>query len=281
MKKPVRYALLGAALGAAVSTNAVAAICDGSIASACGSGELFLNVWDEAGAVSYSLDLGVTVDELAGGGVLTKQWNLANTSVAPKFASFLSALGAGRTLVYNVAANNTVGAINSNPYFGVASTFANTPDEVQAAQPTVSLSGIVGTMSSNVRSRVNNLNASAMGDNPGASVTDFAANLDEQSDATEFSYFNDSSWGGDLGGGIGGLSTGADVGTALDLYLLGWSGSGPNSRFEQLGRYRLAADGTLSFTHVSAVPVPAVGLGLAPLMLGLAAHRRRRAQRSA
>ncbi len=270
--KAIYSRLIMGVLCGAVLSNTFAATCDGTNASACGSGELFLSVWNEEAATSYSLDLGITVEEIASGAVLTRQWDLASTSVAPFFGSFLSALGAGKTLQYNVAANNTLGALNTNPDFGVVTTFSNSPAEVQGVQPGVGLSGIVSTLSSNVRSRINNLNATVTEDHPGATANDFAANLDEQSDATQFSYFNDASWGIDLGGGIGGLTTATVVGQVLDLYLLGWSGSGPTSRFSQLGQYSLNANGLLTFTSVSAVPVPAAVWLLGSVLLGMAGY---------
>src|SRR5512137_1492153 len=63
-------------------------------------GELFISVWDEAGARSYYKDLGITLTDFIDG----KSCINGDLAADPNFASFSGA----KDLVYNIAAVNSL-----------------------------------------------------------------------------------------------------------------------------------------------------------------------------
>lgn len=200
--------LVGWALLFAAPTT-LAAIANGaphliaSDANSASSGELFLNVWDAAGARSYSIDLGVTIEAL-----LTKTGS-RTWYLDPRFKNFAAS---GRALQFNIAANNTYGGIAAPALgtvpstYGIASSVVNISAALTQAK---AMTGKAGTglqqLSSPIQARANHLNLSAAAANglvPGdnAVMTNFTANLSEITAANNdpYSAYFPTLWGVNL-----------------------------------------------------------------------------------
>lgn len=261
--------LLPAVLLSAAAGGAHAAIANGgphivpTDGNSASSGELFLSVWDQTSSFSYSLDLGVTVEDFLVSQSTPRTWALDQ-----RFADFAAA---GNPLKFNIAAANTYGGVSSANY-GIVTSVLNIPtqiDKINSFQGKAA--NQLGQMSSAVQQRVNRLNLSSSAQN-GAAVTDFALNLSELTDGTadtHNAYFA-TEWGNGLGGKQTAANTTATVGSLTDpdetlaLFFLHLQGAGVNkTQVDQLG------GGTFTFaldvankqlvwsSSVAPVPIPA------------------------
>ncbi|BBA35028.1 uncharacterized protein sS8_3085 [Methylocaldum marinum] len=256
--------LLPAVLLSAAAGGAHAAIATGSTFGGS-SGELFLSVWDQTSAYSYSLDLGVTVEDFLTGQSTPRTWVLDQ-----RFEDFAAA---GNPLKFNIAANNTYQGVSSADY-GIVTSVQNIPTQIEKINTFQgkAATGRLGQMSSAVQQRVNRLNQSSSAQNGGASTFDFTLNLSEVTDGTvdaHNAYFTNI-WGNNLGGKQAAANTTATVGSptepdeTLALFFLHLQGPNVNKiQVDQLG------GGTFTFAldvankqlvwsgSVAPVPIPA------------------------
>jgi hypothetical protein len=200
MKKLVPLAVISLCLA---SPAGLAAIANGAPKlvpidfNSASSGELFLSVWDETAQKSYSLDLGVTAEQLLANPA-GRTWALGQ-----RFRDFAAT---GNPLKFNVAAANTFGTVNAPPAglapagYGILTSVRDNPAEKAKADGRTGTSGTeIQQIASFIQGRVNNLNLNAVfqkyGGSPSGSAPmgDFTENLDEVTDGTRDvyrSYFN-------------------------------------------------------------------------------------------
>ncbi|MBD9355270.1 hypothetical protein [Methylomonas albis] len=271
------YQLAAAICLMAGISNAQAAINNGASSIQAGgtgsAGELYLNVWDQAASTSYSIDLGVTVGNFLSGNLPTTFGQLDQ-----RFINW--AATTSDPLIFNVAGNNSYVP------------FANSANGVLLSRRTgatepggITLSTL-GTWESRVRDRANALNIAEVAQNPGATATDYAANLSEVTTTGASSYFGYTFWTQNMG--ISGWNGSAKVRNSgvedetLDFYFVhspgGTVGTSTRAIFEKLeGKFSLdIADAKLVWTPtVTAVPLPgAVWLFLGGLVSLLRLQKR-------
>ena len=216
--KPIKPHKLALAICIACGVNsAQAAISNGGyIGTALGagqSGELFLNIWDQAAATSYSLDLGTTVDSFLTSYKSSQTWNLDQRFI--DWAALTS-----DPLTFNVAANNSYGLRPNNINYGVLMsrlTGYTAPGHITNTSLTT---GYVSRM----QARADALNIPADAQNGGASNTDFAKNLSEVTTTNASSYFGNAFWGKEMGipGWVGSavVRNGSVADTTVDLFMI-------------------------------------------------------------
>ncbi|MBD9360603.1 hypothetical protein [Methylomonas fluvii] len=237
------------------------------------AGELFLNVWDQAAATSYSIDLGTTVGDFLSG-------NLSPTfgHLDQRFIDW--AATTSDPLIFNVASNNSYVGFQ-DPNMGVLlsrRTGASDPGHI-----TVST---LLTWNTRVRDRAIALNIAEVAQNPGATATDYAANLSEVTTTGASSYFGYTFWTKTMG--ISGWDGSAKVRSSgvedetLDFYFVHSPGgsvvASTRAVFDKLeGQFSLdIANAKLVWTPtVTAVPLPgAVWLFLGGLVSLLRLQKR-------
>lgn len=199
MKKT--QALLAAALLAA-SHQAGALINDSKFGD---PGELFISVWDEAGAKSYYKDLGINMtDFMAGKGCFS-----GDVSADPNFAGFISASG----LVYNIAAvNSLVRDAAGNPVnitqWGYLATSSAGADIFSA-----NWSAIDNTRQK-IQGYIGRLNVAPFTNSPGEA----AENKSGVFQSTGLGYHGGDWWGASMGRSVG--NTEGVPGTAVEFYFV-------------------------------------------------------------
>lgn len=235
---------------AAIANGVTSAVGSGNSNS---SGELFLNVWDDTAAWSYSLDLGTTVEQFLANPA-ARTWNLDQ-----RFKDFAAQ---GHPLHFNIAANNTYGGIAAAGLGAVPSTYgvlSSVLDDPAATALADARTGTAGTnvqqYSSPVQTRINALNLQAAAQNgliPGDPVdmARFDLNLGETTDANNDVYggYFATLWGVNLSNRFAFSTTATvrDANGAADqtvrLYFFGLQGPGVNKvRATDLGGGSLRA----------------------------------------
>lgn len=259
-------------------TTAQAAIDNGApLIQASGTGnpgEMFLNVWDQAAATSYSIDLGTTVESFLAGSQTATSWSLDQ-----RFIDW--AATTTDPLTFNVAGNNSYVGMNSADFGVLMSRTTGT-----SKPGSITMVNLQNLYTSRIRDRANALNITSGLENGGASPTDFAADLSEVTTSNLSSYFGYSFWGKSMGipGWIGSgvVRNGDTPDTTVDLYFI-HSPGGPvqgstKAVFDNLDGYLSldVANAKLSWTpNVAAVPVPgAVWLFLSGMLAVLRVQKR-------
>lgn len=185
-------------------------------------GELFISVWDEAGAKSYYKDLGITMTDFMDG----KSCIAGDLAQDPIFAAFAGAQG----LVYNVAAVNSLLQDQSNiTKWGYLATSASDGGIFNA-----NWSAIDGARQK-IQSYIGNLNVVAFTNAPGEA----AENKSGVFLATDPGYHGSPAWGASMGQSVGGSTEGAS-GTALDFYFVNnANGTASGKNVVKLGAWKL------------------------------------------
>ncbi len=257
---------LAAAVALAAAGNANAAIDTGNNSN----GEMFVSVWDQTNAISYTRDLGITYNDFLA--------NINNSATTYNFAAdalYTSTFGAvdPSTLVWNIAAvNNFDAGFTNYTTYGVMSSSNNA-------------AGVMSTTEGAMPGLINNGNYFAAGVNANtAAPFDFASNVSATATGGD-GYFGSNLWGNNWGG-LAGFNDTAAVGQSLDFYAIIADqtpylngGSAANMVYIQAAnQWTLAADGTLNYaaSTPSAVPVPAAVWLLGSAMVGLVGVARRR-----
>jgi hypothetical protein len=119
MNKTLKMSLVAGALALAVAGQANAGIL--GAASATGN-DLILSVWDQTTQVSYTLDLGVTLNNFTTAGGLNQTW-----AADANLTSFLSGIAATDVTSWNVVAQQTGGAVLTGYNFLTTASAAPTP----------------------------------------------------------------------------------------------------------------------------------------------------------
>jgi len=190
---PIKNIALAFSIGMAVSNAAEATINPGTIGPALGqfgsgsSGELFLSVWDQTAAISFSFDMGLTVEDFISGNPTPLVWDLG-----PSFGNFANT---GHPLTFNIAGSNaypgliTGGVPNANYGFLASHLLGFSLNSSPIANASL------GQLASAFTGRIQFLNLAQLAQNPGATATDWGANLSEVTTSTSAgSYFNNF-WG--------------------------------------------------------------------------------------
>jgi len=271
---------LAALFAAATSGGVQAAINPSDLGGT--SGELFMSVWDETAAQSYTYDLGVTVNQFFANATTPQTWVLDQ-----RFVNFAST---GDQLAFNIGGNSgypgiiTNGVVNSN--FGVlASHLVGFPLNPN----TIANASIGSQFVSSFSARLNFVNQSIVADNPGTTLTDYAANLSEQSGSSEPSYFTNF-WGITMKNIPWTASakvrqTDGSPDTSLDMYFIHGNSAGVASPalVTAIGTgyyFKLdPAAATLTWT-TTAVPLPASVWLMLSALGGLGLFKRRERKRS-
>jgi len=258
--------------------NAQAAISNGAPTIQAGgsgvAGELFLNVWDQAAATSYSIDLGVTVGDFLAGAYTSTFWNLDQ-----RFVDWAAATG--DPLTFNVAGNNSYVGLNSADYGVLMSrkTGASAPGAI-------TMNSLTNLFTTRIAARATALNIAHVAQNSGATATDFTADLSEVTTTNVSSYFN-KAWGSsmNISGWVGSATVrnGGNPDQTVDFFFIhspggGSVGSSTQAVFDKLDGYLSldVANAKLTWTsNVAPVPVPgAVWLFLSGMLAVLRVQKR-------
>lgn len=276
-----------AALAMMAAGGANAAINPGSVAAgAGGQGELYFSVFDAVNKISYSRDLGVTINQF-----------LASPSAPMSFAadtklqSFISTASASSsTLVWNL-----LGAMDSDftnpadfPKYGLYMTSNSSNAQLSAIDFTQAANGIA-----NIGFQVNGVNGDAQAQG-GGSMINYAANNSSTS-TSGYGYYNGPAGGSQLGSqiAVSGAKDEANIGQSMAFYQVGLSLDATGTptfdaagniltSVTKYGDWTLAANGDLSYGTsaggTAPVPLPPAVLLLGSALAGLVGVSRRRQQ---
>ena len=254
MKTSMKMLAASVALAATGSANAAIVLTD----VYNGPGELFMAAWDRAGQQSYSLDLGIRVDEFLANPSQVLSYDLTGDS---NFAPFI-----GNTDVVFTVTGGDYSFWDVNTY-GWLSTVVSSYEQTYLAaanQPTIfQVTGKIRTMALNSNA--------AAGD-----MVDPDLNLSSYTVPGDIGYFGDPTWSVNLGG-TSVVAAGA-VDTPISFYFAGidttdyWTGV----LTEMPNAWTLSSSGQLTYAPVSTVPVPAAVWLFGSGLLGLVSVARRR-----
>jgi hypothetical protein len=250
-----------------VTAAVIVAVSAGSTEAAIVDGitqpsELFVNVWDETAQQSYALDLGITTAQFLANPTQTLSFNLAGD------ANYTSFLTPQSPLMFNVAGFSLVlndlpdipgyGALITSNGDVAGSTSGWSQAQVDNAGNKISVH--IGGLNA-VES-----NATANGAGNGSGIA---------GPTSGDAYFGANTWLTNLGGGLPFNNT-AGVDTPLGFWQLGTSDGSDAVATPFDGSWTLSSNGTLTYSAVSAVPVPAAvwlfGSGLVG-MIGVARRK--------
>lgn len=247
--------VLAASIALAVSGAANAAMVTGAGGT---NGELFLTVWDQAGAQSYHLDLGVTVADIYSNPTNTLNYDL---SADANFAGFMGNTG----LVYMVSAANTSFA-DPNTWG-----YLSTSNEGLTAVNSANAAGYFPI--NNAQARISSFAGELNAIDPGTAA-DTAGNYSAVATEGQAAYFGDGNWGVNMGGN--GFTSHQSIDSSVAFYGIALPG-GSTSVTEFNNVWTLTSTGSLTFdAGVSAVPVPAAVWLFGSGLLGLVGVARRR-----
>ncbi|MBI3774214.1 MAG: hypothetical protein HY273_01435 [Gammaproteobacteria bacterium] len=265
LKAIVALAVLGAA------SQAHAAVLGG----ASGNGELYLSVWDDTAKVSYTKDLGMTMDAfIASGNTLGYSTSYSFGSDA-NWTSFLSQVGgvSNANLQWTINAADTTGT-------GTSLRFLTTSNAGVAALQATTNSAMSTGFKGNINTFIDAVNLTGTH----ATQAD-GSSVNAAADAVN--AYEGTLMGNTFGGKTtGGWSTSAyGLSSSLEFFSLSPSStsSGGKAVVNQfgdlasstMGKWTIDPTGTATYT-VSAVPVPAALWLLGSAMVGLVGVARRK-----
>ena len=266
LKAIVALAVLGAA------SQAHAAIQPGST----GNGDLFLTVWDSVAQVSYTKDLGASLNAFiaTGNTVQTTSFNFASDA---NWTSFLSQVGgvSNPGLQWNVGALDTTGGIGAGAQ-RFLSTSGNTLAQVKAQG-----NGNVQTGFSTV----NNFFTAVNSTGTHATLTD-GSSVNAAADLVD--AYSGTWYGNNWNNKAQGWTSAGSLDTSLNFFYISPSSNAPASKATvtqfgdavtgNMGTWTVTSAGvaTYSVAAVSAVPVPAALWLLGSAMVGLVGVARRK-----
>jgi len=275
-----------ALLLAAGSSSTLAAINPGTIGppvntGSGSSGELFLSVWDQAAATSYSYDMGLTVEAFIADATTARTWVLDQR--------FIDFAATGDTLTFNIAGSNgypgitTGGVINANYGFLashlVGAVFGSAPNNASLGQIYTAYTGHIQYLNN---SQINQNGGSQFNQ---ADQTNYPLNLSEVTTTNSGSYFNNA-WGVSMNAKIPWMAsakvrqTDGSADTTLDMYFVHANPAATNSSsiFQPVGTgfvFSLdPATATLSWASTAPVPVPAAVWLFLSALAGLGLFKR-------
>jgi len=213
------------------------------------SGELFVNIWDQAAQTSYYLDLGTSVDAFLATSTSSRSWKLDSTFVS--WANLTT-----DPLTFNVAGNNTYHDQSDGTYGVLMSrlTGASAPKPIALVT--------LGNYGTSIRDRANVLNTESNAfNNP-----DYSKNLSlVTTNTSKAAYFGNAFWGKSEGiSGWTGSATvrnGSTPDQTLDLFSIHLPSGTPltstKAVFDKLDGYLTldVANAQLSW-HSNVTPVP-------------------------
>ena len=254
--------LVAAVALAGMGSVANAAINPGYSATAPLGSELFVTVFDPSALTSYALDLGIFHNTFVDTNTTSRSINLA-TDV--NFTQFL-----GQTdLRYTVeSVYRNFAGVEDLPYFGLLTTTSSSEAQLRNQVPAfVDLSAradVVSTMSLNLNSDARQ------------GQTNFAANNSAVSIVGDIGYYNNATWGDNMGNS--GFTTSATVGNSIAFYFLNTSDVDYDTTIlRNLGSWNLSTAGMLTYTsNATVVPVPAAAWLFGSGLLGLVGVARRK-----
>jgi len=282
-------ALTTAILLLGVAANAQADINPGTAASGS-SGQLFLDVWDQTQSKSYTLNLGVTVDQLLSNpaAVLAADTSNGNFALGSSFASMYQT---GDVLDWNLAAASKYDATSSADYGIIVSNVPGSTQETHIGntviQSDASKIGSWAVLISEAQDYYNNQpttgNYSQL-----LSEVSLSSTVGGTGILGNTTYYGASAtWGNTLDGIIGNGSATATPSQSLQLLFYGDTSTSGGNNATVLGNgltFALNPEaGTLSFTSAgplpgSALPLPgAVWLFLSAALSVLGLQRGKRA----
>lgn len=271
-----------AALAMMAAGGANAAINTGTALQGAGQGELFFSVFDSIGQVSYSRDLGVSINNF----MANPNGSMTVTADA-KLQTFLTNAGSN-PLVWNLlgAADLDFGSAlpADYPSFGLYMTSKQGDAAVAGIDFAQAYSGM-GTLSSFAQG----INGDALNQG-GGTMTNYALNNSSTSTAGS-GYYGGLFGGNNLGGNIV-ASDEANIGESMAFYHIGMtldgngmpvldSSDNPIAFMTKFGNWTLAANGDLSYGvagNPAPVPLPPAVWLLGSALAGLVGVARRNRQ---
>lgn len=270
----MKLKLIAAAALAAVTLPSFAAIAPGST----GNGELFVVVQDSTAQISYTLDLGVTMDSFFVTGQQAEgysfTWNLSDA----QFTSFLGQTDAANYKWAVLAVDSFGAAIQNQQRLFTTTTIGTTDTTIQSMTNTNLRSGIGNTSFANF---LNAVNTSGTHGVAGVQL-DYAVNGSSVNVITDSgaSYFGEGGGTGPrLQGNVAPFSNTNDVGVASFFYQVASSATTGNvglagfdqfNNAENSGSFLLSSGPSGYSLTYSIAPVPEP-TGLALLLAGLGA----------
>lgn len=272
-KTLVAAALLAGASGAQASVQL-------STDAFKGGSEFILTLWDQAGAKSYTLDLGLTVAAFKADVTAPHSWTISSSADA-NFASVLSnADFAG--LQYSVVGGQQK-ASSAAEYpavgYGLYTTLnsQNTQADLQGRYGTANMTNLNGSLQK-LATYLGVVNTAQGG------VVDVAQNLSDFQTSDKPAYAG-KNWSGNIGGSMGGVASNLDlVGTAMHFeYVGGSTASKPvYTEYDNVWNFTLntvggVTTGTLTYDAIpAAVPLPATAWMFLSGVMGLLSFKRRK-----
>ncbi len=197
-------------------------------------GELFISVWDEAGAKSFYKDLGITMTDFMEG----KSCFQGDFSADPNWSGF----GGAQNLVFNIAAVNSLVRDQAGNPVNITKWGYLATSGVGSSIFNASWSAIDNTRQK-IQGYIGNLNVSPFTNAPGQA----AENKSGVFQATGLGYHGSLSWGASMGRSVGG-STEGTPGKALEFYFVNNSnGENSGKQVTKLGEWNLNG-GKLSYS---------------------------------
>lgn len=197
-------------------------------------GELFISVWDEAGAKSFYKDLGITMTDFMEG----KSCFQGDFSADPNWSGF----GGAQNLVFNIAAVNSLVRDQAGNPVNITKWGYLATSGVGSSIFNASWSAIDNTRQK-IQGYIGNLNVSPFTNAPGQA----AENKSGVFQATGLGYHGSPSWGASMGRSVGG-STEGTPGKGLEFYFVNNSnGENSGKQVTKLGEWNFNG-GKLSYS---------------------------------
>ena len=216
--------------------------------------ETYLSVYDKSQDLTFTLDLGVLMNDLinnVANASYTLSYNLANNGMWNSFASGMDA---------------------SQTVFGVAVGFGSKQLITGMTQiPKYSNLTLAANVGTAIKNHANEINGGQVADNPGATATDYAANLSSlvyDSDTANTGQHNNFN---SIFGVVSAANANIAYGESGDF----WYYNGTQNHTLAAGKWTLAGN-TLTYGGVSSVPLPAAVWMFGAGLMGLLGATRRK-----